>query len=94
MAEVHGPDDGHDDVWHKEHELALAQLGKEHDALNERIHAEDATDEERERFKELSNEIVAHRQELRLHREAVKPEVPEGDGVATPEPVAGSTEVH
>jgi hypothetical protein len=79
-------------VENAEQELELAKLSEEYDAANEAVR-EDPSDANLDRKNDLAQKVVAVRQQLRQRREAEAQDLPEGDGVAQPRPVEGSTEV-
>jgi phage protein D len=79
------------DVEKAERQLAFAKLAEEYDAVQVKVQDGSASDEDRGRYRELAQQVAAARSELRVEREAEA--IAEGDGVARPEAVGGSSEV-
>ena len=79
------------DVEKAEKQLAFAKLAAEYYEVQAKVQDGSASDEDRARYRELAQQVAATRAELRQARDVE--EAAEGDGVAMPEAVSGTTEV-
>ena len=79
------------DVEKAEKQLAFAKLAAEYDEIQAKVQGGSASDEDKARYRELAQPVAATRTELRQARDAE--EAAEGDGLAGPQAVSGTTEV-
>jgi hypothetical protein len=79
-----------------EHVLRFTDLEEAYAEAQAKVQAGEASDEDRETYNRLGDEVVAERQAGRAIRDRLKviEGVPEGDGVAEPDVIEGSISIN
>lgn len=77
----------------KEAELAHAMASDRYDVANERIHGDSPSDTDMEEFKAARDAVVATREAVRNARATAEASADNGEAIATPGTVAGTSEV-